>query len=612
MNNRQTDITITALYERLSRDDELTGESNSITNQKAYLQDYAQQQGFLNCVHYTDDGWSGGNFERPAWKRLIADVEAGKVSAVIAKDMSRVGRDYLQTGYYTEVFFRQHQVRFIAINDGVDSSKEQDDLTPIRNLFNEYYLRDLSKKQKTAYRARAVAGKPITHLVIYGYKKDPEDKHHWIIDEETAPVVRRIFQMAVNGKGPWEIAETLRDEKVLRPTVYWGYPKEVAKGRPYDWSDGVVKGILSKPEYLGHSVNFRTTKESYKVKKCTHLPPEKWEIIENTHEPIVDEETWKLAQRTREVVHRTDTTGEANPLTGLLYCADCGQRMYNHKGVLKPNLPNCGIDPATGLRRYDHYECKTYSNSHLWTEKACISHYIATKPLRTLILETIRMTSTYAIENREAFEEKVREEAALRQTESARRQRKEVEKAKRRSLELDNLIKKLYESYARGKITENRFDLLIEEYEREQAETNALIAKEQAELDTYRSDTERIDNFLNLARKYTNFTELTPQMLYEFIDRIVVHAPVRVDGERTQKVEIYLNYIGQFNVPIPDPTPEELAEEERARRVRANKRAYYRRLQERRRKQPEAEKQETSETQETPEKPGTQGTQKPQ
>ncbi len=593
MNSRQTEkqAKITALYERLSRDDEIAGDSNSIVNQKRYLEDYAVQKGFTNCVHYTDDGWSGGNFERPSWKRMLADIEAGKVGVVLAKDMSRIGRDYLQTGFYTEVVFRNNGVRFIAIGNGVDSAdKSSGEFAPFINIMSEWYLRDCSRKQCAAYQARGKAGKPTTNHAIYGYRKDPEDKHHWLLDEEAAAVVRRIFQLSANGYGPQQIANILRDDKVERPSVYmakrgWGTRKNSTDmSRPYDWCCTSVSNILAKPEYMGHTVNFRSYKESYKDKIAIKRPPEEWTVFENTHEAIVDAETWKLAQRSRQTVRRTDTTGAANPLTGLVYCADCGAKMYNHRGRKQAEKENRGKDPASGLYPYDNYDCSTYSLTFHHADKDCFSHYISTRSLRALILDTIRMVSAYAISNEAEFIRKVREASEVRQKEMAKDLKRKVGKAKKRSAELDGLIRKLYEAYATGKLTEKRFEMLSAEYEKEQAELDTAIAEDEVKLAAYDTDTERVDQFLALARKYTDFSVLTNQMILEFIDKIIVHAPTKVDGEREQEVEIYLKFIGKFDVPMPEPTAEELAEQEKQRQ----RRAYYR---ERGRRQRERERQ---------------------
>ena len=587
MKIRQTEEKITALYERLSCDDDLAGDSNSITNQKRYLQDYADSHGFANCVHYTDDGWSGGTFERPAWKQMVADIEADKIGTVIVKDMSRVGRDYLQTGFYIDIFFRQHEVRFIAIGNGIDSlDKTTSEYVPFLNVMNEFYLRDISRKQRAAYQARSKAGVPVTNQVVYGYRKDPEQKHHWIIDEEAAPVVRRIFQMAASGSGTGVIACALRDDHIDRPSVHFakmgvGIQKTTADmSRPYDWATTSVAQIIERPEYLGHTVNFKTWTESYKDKKKKKVPLEERVLIENTHEAIIDPDTWELAQKVRKTVHRTDKTGVANPFTGLVFCADCGEKMYNHRGQPKEDKPNGGIDPETGLLPNDHYQCSSYSGTHMRMEKECFSHYISTKALRVLTLETIRLTSKYAIENQEEFVQKVREATEIKQSQEARELKKQISKARKRSTELDMTIKKLYDSYAAEKISESRFDTLLAGYEKEQAEVNDLAAASQAKLDAYEADTDKVNQFLALAKKYTDFTELTPQMIYEFIDRIEVHGPVREDGVRSQEVDIYLKYIGKFDVAALDADPGDPAEQERLRKRRKYQREYRRKKKE--------------------------------
>ena len=315
---------ITALYERLSRDDDLTGDSNSIINQKKLLEDYAKEHGFTNCVHFTDDGWSGANFDRPNWKRMIAAIEAGEVSHVLVKDLSRVGRDYLQVGFYTEVMFREHGVRFVAIANGVDSDKrESSEFAPFLNIMNEWYVRDSSRKIKSVLRAKGMSGIHTNSIGIYGYKKDPNDKNHWIVDDEAAEVVRRIYRMAIEGKGPYEIARILASEKVERPSYYLtqrGLGKHKTSynpDEPYTWRGGTVADILSKPEYIGHTVNFRTYKESYKDKHSKMTPKEDLVIFENTQEAIIDKETWERVQTLRKTIRRTDTIGTANPLTGL-------------------------------------------------------------------------------------------------------------------------------------------------------------------------------------------------------------------------------------------------------------------------------------------------------
>lgn len=454
-------------------------------------------------------------------------------------------------------------------------------------LTNEWYLRDCSRKQCAAYQARGNAGKPTTNHAIYGYKKDPEDKHHWLLDEEAAEVVRRIFRLSMEGNGPFEIARILQNEKIERPSVYMGKRGQGTKrnsyddSRPYDWSGTSVANILAKPEYMGHTVNFRSYKESYKDKRAIKRPPEEWIVFENTHEAIVDPETWKLAQQIRKTVHRTDKTGVANPLTGLVYCADCGAKMYNHRGRAQPHKVNNGIDPISGLYPYDHYECSTYNHTRYATvDDHCFSHYINTAALRALILDTVRTISAYAISNEAEFIEKVRAASEVRQAQAAKNLKRKLNRDRKRSKELDGLIKKLYESFAMEKISEKRFELLSGEYEQEQEALEVSIANVQAELDVFEADTSRVDQFLALAKKYTDFSVLTAPMIYEFVDKILVHAPDRSTGDRTQEVDIYLKFIGKFDVPMPDPTPEELAEQERLRKRRANNRESTRRYSE--------------------------------
>ena len=573
---------ITALYERLSRDDELVGDSNSIINQKKLLEDYAARNGFGNPVHFTDDGWSGGNFERPAWKRLVEEVEAGNVGAVIVKDMSRVGREYLQTGWYTEIFFRDHGVPFIAIGNGVDSIDQRtEEFTPFLNIVNEFYIRDCSRKARATLQAKSGAGKHLAAYPPYGYKQAPENKERWIVDEDAATVVRHIFRLSIEGYGIGQIARILREERVERPSYHMAklgvknMEKSFDMSRPYDWNNATVARIISRPEYLGHTVNFRTTKESYKSKKVTHNDPDKWHVIENTHEPIIDPETWKLAQKVRETVRRTDNTGVANPLTGLMYCADCGAKMYNHRRF---GSSHGKIDPKTGLSTIDHYDCSTYRMTMRRVSPVCSNHYISTKAVRELILCAIRTVSAYAISNEKEFAEKIRAASEVRQREAAKDLKRKLNRDRKRSAELDRLIQKLYEAYATDKLSEKRFEVLTAQYENEQAALEESIAKGQTELDAFDADTVRVDQFMALARKYTDFSELTTPMINEFVDKIIVHKAVKTaDGERTQEIEIFLKFIGKFDVPMPEPTPEELARQAEIRKRRADGRERERR-----------------------------------
>lgn len=560
---------ITALYERLSRDDDLDGESNSIINQKRYLQNFADEHGFTNCKHYTDDGWSGGNFDRPGWKSLIADVEAGKVGVILAKDMSRIGRNYLETGFYTEVVFRKHNVRFIAIANGVDNDQpETGEFVPFLNIMNEWYLKDQSKKITAAYQLRGKSGLPTNNNCLYGYRKDPNVKHHWLVDEEAAAIVRRIYQMACEGHGPYEIARILTKEKVDSPGYYftkhaYGLRRDYMKEtHAHDWNGETVSRILDHQEYMGHTVNFRSSKRYYKDTRHAN-PPEKLLIFENTHEPIVTKETWELAQCALKSKKRTDTLGVANPLTGLLYCADCGQRLYNHRR---------GPQNAQGVFQSDSYNCSTYMLSRKRETMECSSHHVSTKALRALILKTIQTVSRYALSNEMEFTRKVREASALQQAQEVKEAKARIRKAQKRCKELDVLIQKLYESYALNKITEKRFDDFLAAYEQEQAELKAVLETDTGELQAYEADSDHIASFLKLARKYRDTDELTTPMIYAYIEKIIVHAPEKINGERHMQLDIYLKFIGNFQVPQTDPTAEEIAAEEKRRQQRTKNR----------------------------------------
>lgn len=558
---------ITALYERLSRDDDLAGDSNSIVNQKAMLENYAKENGFENCRHYTDDGWSGGNFERPAWKMLIADIEAGKIGCVIAKDMSRIGRDYLQTGFYTEVMFREKGVRFIAVANGVDSTVQgSNEFAPFLNIMNEWYLRDCSRKIKSTLKQKGMSGKHLTSNVIYGYKKDPADKDHWLIDDEAAEVVRRIFRLTVEGYGPDQIAKLFTEEKIARPSYYLAqrgcgiFKNRPEIERPFSWAASTIRHILSHPEYLGHTVNFRSSQENYKDKQRQWFEPEEWVVFENTQEAIIDEQTWRLAQELRKTKRRVDSHGEANPLTGLVYCADCGAKMFNHRINSKTCYKDLlGRPTDKKIPDKDEYNCSTYNKGRKLFENRCSQHYIRTVVLRELILEAIRSVSRYAIENEKEFAQKVREASAVQQKSAAKALQSQLKREQKRCRELDGLIKKLYEAYANGKLAEKRFEMLSAEYEQEQAGLEESIAKVQADLDAYNADTVNVEQFMELAKKYTDFSELTTPMLNEFIEKILVHEADRSSGERVQEVEIYFKFIGKFEMPQPEPTPEEIA-----------------------------------------------------
>jgi DNA invertase Pin-like site-specific DNA recombinase len=562
---------LTVLYERLSRDDELQGESNSITNQKKILEDYACRGGFGNLLHIADDGYSGTNFDRPGWKRLVAEAGAGNVGAVIVKDMSRVGRDYLQVGFYTEVFFREKGIRFIAISNNIDSQNlESAEFAPFLNIMSEWYARDASRKIKTVLHAKGNSGWHLTNSAVYGYRKSPDDKNLWVIDEEAASVVRRIYQMTIEGKGPFQIARILAKERVARPSAYMarrGGKRYTPAGapEPYSWSGATVKEIIARPEYMGHTVNFRTSKESYKSNKQKHLPKEEWLVFEGTQEAVVDSETWETAQKCRRTIRRYDKSGEPNPLTGLVYCADCGSRMYRHRGKR-----------ALKYDSQDFYSCKRFAKY----PPQCTMHYAKTSALMALALDAIKRVSALVLTDEGEFVRRVREASELKSAEEARAKKWQLAKIQKRHSELDAIIKRLYEDKVIGSISARRFEILSREYEDEQESLGFQIGVLRAELECFGKDGEKADKFIEIVRRYTDFSELTPAMLNEFVEKILVHESERTKDGRAQKLEIYLNFIGKFDAPALEEAKPELPLDHVERR-RAQWRAYYYRNRER-------------------------------
>ncbi len=565
MSKQLNSIKITALYERLSRDDELQGESNSITNQKHFLEDYARKNGFVNIRHFTDDGVSGTTFDREGFQSMIAEVEAGNVAVIIVKDMSRFGRDYLKVGFYTEVMFKEKGVRFIAINNGIDSSNQQDsDFTPFLNIMNEWYARDSSRKIQAIFKARMQEGKRVSPSVPYGYRRDPDDKQHLIIDPEPAAVVRRIFKLILEGNGVNRIADILYADKILIPSAYAEkyYPENQHSKSFHDpirWTNQTIIHILEKREYMGHTVLGKTISESYKTKKRRKTTEDELMIFENTHEAIIDEETWNNVQRLIETKRRPKKNG-APPcrLSGLLYCADCGSKLshrYNSRNKYD-------ADNSYGCSSYRQYT------------RNCTMHYIRVSVVEKLILETIREVSAYALSNEKEFVKKVREASDVQQEATMKEYRRRLGKAKRRHEELDDLVKKLYESFATGKIPEKHFDRLLSGYDNEQTTLEAEMQELQTGLDRYGADSVRADRFLELVKRYTDFSELTTPMLNEFIEKVVVHEADKSTGDRVQKVDIYLNFIGAFTVPKMEAalTAEQEAREQRKLQARNRER----------------------------------------
>lgn len=536
---------ITALYERLSRDDELQGESNSIKNQKQLLESYAHKNGYSPIRHFTDDGVSGTTFEREGFQAMIAEVEAGNVGAVIVKDMSRFGRDYLKVGFYTEVMFKEKGVRFIAINNGIDSANQQDsDFTPFLNIMNEWYARDASRKIQAVFKSRMQDGKRVSPSVPYGYLRSPGDKQKLIIDEEPAAVVRRIYQMVIEGKGVTAIADILTAEKVLIPSAYAKThcpENDHSRGftNPYLWSATAVSYILEKQEYMGHTVLGKTISVSYKTKKRRKAEPDELMIFKNTHPAIVDEETWHLAQKLRKTVRKPSYDRPPHPLTGLVYCADCGSKMTHRQ------------PSPTKKKKYDAddaYICGSYRQR----TRDCTMHFIKTSVLWELILTAIREVSDYVRQDEQAFIDKVQQTSTVQMAETQREQKRRLAEATERNGELNTLIKKLYEGNATGKIPDKHFERLLSEYDSEQTALETEIEDLKAQIDSFNEDSAKADKFIAVVRRYTDFTELTTPMLNEFIEKVVVHEATGGRTDRKQKIDVYFNFVGQVELPPPD------------------------------------------------------------
>ena len=562
---------ITALYERLSRDDfgkddDQQRESNSISNQKAMLEDFAARQGFTNIVHFTDDGISGTCFDRPGFLAMMKEVEAGNVEYLCIKDMSRMGRDYLKVGQIMEIL-RQRGVRLIAINDGVDSARGDDDFTPFRNIMNEYYARDTSRKIRSTFQSKGKSGKHLTGTVIYGYLWN-EARDQWLVDPEAAEVVKRIFAMTIDGYGPYQIASKLKSEKVLIPSAYLAQHGEgVNKNKTfkdvYGWGSSTICNILEKREYLGHTINFKTRKH-FKDKKSHYVPEDEWTIFENTHEAIIDQQTFDLVQKIRGNVRRyPDGWGEAAPLTGLLYCADCGGKMYVHR--------------TNNGKRISQYTCSQYSKVPVG--KLCkTQHRINEDVVLSLVSEMLKAIAEYAKHDRAEFVRVVQEAQSSQQTTEVRKQRTRLATAKQRVSELEVLLCKIYEDNILGKLSDSRYATLDAQYAKEQAELTAEISALEKAIRSYETHEKDTDRFIALIDKYENFDKLTIAMLNEFIEKILVHERDRKGSiQTTQEVEIYFNFVGRFVPPAfgeVELTPEELEEirkrEERKDRLHQN------------------------------------------
>ena len=539
MLRQTTQQLITALYPRLSHEDELQGESNSISNQKRILETYAKQNGFTNLRWYTDDGYSGANFQRPGFQAMLADIEAGKVGTVIVKDMSRLGRNYLQVGMYTEMIFPQKNVRFIAINDGVDSAQGENDFAPLRNIFNEWLVRDTSKKIKAVKRSKGMSGKPITSKPVYGYLMDEDE--NFIIDEEAAPVVRQIYSLCLAGNGPTKIARMLTEQQIPTPgTLEYrrtGSTRRYHPGYECKWATNTVVHLLENREYTGCLVNFKTDKVSYKLKHSIENPPEKQVIFENHHEPIIDRETWERVQELRKQRKRPNRYDEVGLFSGILFCADCGSVMYQQRY-------------QTDKRKQDCYICGSYKKR----TRDCTAHFIRTDLLTAGVTENLRKITSYAAKHEARFMKLLVEqnEDGGRRRNAAKK--KELETAQKRISELSAIFKRLYEDSVTGRISDERFSELSADYEAEQKELKERVAGLQEELSKAKEATENAEKFMKVVRGHTSFEELTPTLLREFVEKIVIHESVALDGKRRgklrrQEIEIYYSFVGKVELP---------------------------------------------------------------
>ena len=557
---------ITPLYERLSRDDELQGESNSISNQKQMLEDFARRNGLPNPTHFTDDGISGTRFDRPGFLAMMEEVEAGRVEAIVIKDMSRLGRDYLKVGQVMEVL-RQRGVRLIAINDGVDSLKGDDDFTPFRNIMNEFYARDTSRKIRSVFKSKGMSGKHLTGTVIYGYLWD-EKREHWLVDEEAAEVVRRIFSLTLEGYGPYQIACKLSADRIEIPVVHLarfneGVNRSKPVKDPYGWGSSTIVNILKKREYLGHTINFKTRKH-FKDKKSHYVSEDEWTIFENTHEAIIDQQTFDLAQKIRSNVRRyPNGWGEAAPLTGLLYCADCGGKMYVHR--------------TNNGRRISQYTCSNYTKVPCGT--LCpTQHRINESAVLTLVSDTLRAIAEYSRNDRTEFIHTVQETQVAQQSADISKKRRRLAAAQKRAGELEKLICKIYEDNALGKLPDARYKALDTQYAKEQDALEIEIAELEKAVTGYEQSQKSAEKFIALIDKYENFDTLTNTMLNEFVEKILVHERARKGSQdTTQEIEIYFNFLGRYIPPSLQPvplTPEEQEElqkkEERKDRLHQN------------------------------------------
>ena len=561
--NQSNQIKKTALYCRLSQDDGIEGDSNSIQNQKAILQKFAEDHHFPSPCFYVDDGFSGGTFQRPAFQQMISDMENGEIGIIVTKDLSRLGRNQLHTGLYIEERFPMFGVRFIAINDNVDTdSSESNDLMPFKNLFNEWFIRDTSRKIRAVLKAKAERGERLGTRTPYGYRKDPDTKK-LIVDEEAAAIVRRIFAMCAGGSGPSQIARILKKEQILTPTMYaytrYGITHTcLDTAHPYNWSDSAIANLLENEIYLGNTVNMKYSTKSYKDKRRVEHPREECMVFENTHPAIITREVWDVVQRVRKNKRRMTKMEEQSKYSGLVFCADCGSNMVLHRA-------------HTMSASYNHFTCRTYKKDG----EACTGHYIRECVLDEIVLEDLRRVTSAAREHPEKFAAYIGSKQSAELQREIRRQEKELAAMRKRKAELDAIFKKLYEDSVLGRITTEQFQMLSGSYTEEQNLITVGIPQKESEIQRLRETAIGTDSFLDKAKRYTDITELTPELLRLFIERIVVHEKeVKWSKHAPQTVEIYYNGIGyvgsgQHDVEeaLEAPEPQQTQDTEKPRQA---------------------------------------------
>ena len=532
MKTKTAKDSITALYCRLSVDDELNGESNSITHQKEMLEEYAQKNNFYNIKFYVDDGYSGTSFNRPAFKELIKNIDSGIVGTVIVKDMSRLGRDYLKVGYYSEVYFGEAGVHFIAVNDNVDNTIENDsDFTPFRNIMNEWYAKDTSKKVRAVIRAKGMSGKSTCNCPPYGYIKD--ENGNWLVEKEAAEIVKRIYRLCIEGYGPMQISKKLNAQKAISPVVWknkvgWKYKLEKVD-HPELWTVSAIRRILSNPIYLGNTVNFRTKKKSYKSHSVVYLPKDEWVIFEDTHEAIIDRDTFDTVQKLREGVRRrVSIDGEMSIFSGLLYCADCGAKMYlnRHRGSEK-----------------DAFNCASYRKEK---ERTCTSHYITLHAIEDIVLYDLQRVLGMAKGQETEFVSMLQEKNKKMTKSDLSEKAKECDEAEKRIAVLDRIIQNLYEDKVSGTLSEERFIKLSKNYESEQAELTDKVKFLKEELMAVQKETADINKFMRLIKRYTEITELNAEIVRTFIDKIYVRKGEKAQGGHRQTIEIIIIVWAQY------------------------------------------------------------------